>query len=63
MGWGCKQGVVAMIESQSEKKDMNMVNNKRKMEKGNAGDGATESAAAKAYYWPMSERDPCVCRG
>lgn len=52
---------------------MNVVNRKRKMEerrgdgevKGRTREREREGAVyvAKAYYWPVSKCDPCVCGG
>lgn len=50
---------------------MNVVNRKRKMEE-RRGDGEVKGRTreregavyvAKAYYWPVSKCDPCVCGG
>lgn len=56
-----------------KKQDMNVVNRRRKMEerrddeevKGRTRERERERGCcvAKPYYWPMFERDLCVCRG
>lgn len=60
-GWG-------KIETESGKKDMNVVNRRRKMrgredEKVKGRTRERGCRVAKPYYWPMSECDLCVCRG